>query len=41
MRSLGIGREERKLFVDEGTVDEEENSRLYEVTLPWHSNGDW
>lgn len=40
VRSLGIGRDERKPLDGEGTVDEDEKSRLYVERLPWHSSGE-
>lgn len=38
--SLGRGREDKNALDEDGTVDEEENSLLYEDRLPWHSSGD-
>lgn len=33
-RSFGIGLEDKKLLDEEGMLDEDEKSRLYEETLP-------
>lgn len=39
-RSLGIGREDKKLLELEGMLDEDEKSRLYDEMLPCDSSGE-
>lgn len=39
-KSLGSGLDERNPFCDEGTVEDDENSLLYDETLELHSMGE-